>query len=98
MSWLEMNKKCRKSKSENTNLEKQGWKKRFAADEPDLREAVELYKSLGYEVKFEPVVFDEKSGECKKCLLHQNFDRYKTIYIRPKKKRGRHYSLTLQNL
>lgn len=56
-------------------------------DEPRLSEAVELYKSLGFEVRLEPPVFDEMSEECKKCLLFQDCSKYKTIYTRPKKKR-----------
>lgn len=36
-----------------------------AADEPRLSEAVELYKSLGYEVRLEPALFDKTSEECK---------------------------------
>ena len=51
------------------------------------KEAIELYKSLGYEIRLEPAVFDEISKECRKCLLYQDYDKYKTIYIRPRKKR-----------
>jgi len=82
-----MDKKCPKGKSRDAELERQGWIRRFVADEPRLSEAVELYKSLGYEVRSEPAVFDETSEECQKCLLYQDCDRYKTIYTRPKKKR-----------
>jgi len=57
------------------------------ADEPRLSEAVELYESLGYEVKLEPVVFDGTSEECKECLSQQDCDKYRTIYVRPKKKK-----------
>jgi len=81
-----MNKKCPREKSREAELERQGWTRRFVADEPRLSEAVELYKSLGYEVRLEPAVFDEMSEECKKCLLYQNCNKYKTIYTRPKKK------------
>ncbi len=82
-----MSKKCPKDKSRDAELERQGWMRRFVADEPRLSEAVELYKSLGYEVRLEPAVFDETSEECKKCLLYQDCDKYKTIYTRSKKKR-----------
>jgi len=81
-----MNRKCSKAKSRDVELDKQGWTKRFVADEPRLSEAVVLYKSLGYEVRLEPIVFDETSEECKKCLELQDCGKYKTIYIRPKKK------------
>jgi hypothetical protein len=81
-----MNKKCTRDKSRDAELEKHGWIRRFVTDEPRLSEAIELYKSLGYEVRLEPAVFDEMSEECKKCLLYQNCGKYKTIYTRPKKK------------
>jgi len=82
-----MSKNCPRGKSRDAKLETQGWVRRFVADEPRLSEAVELYKSLGYEVRLEPAVFDEIGEECKKCLLYQDYDKYKTIYIRPRKKR-----------
>jgi len=82
-----MSRKCPKDESRDNELKRQGWIRRFVADEPRLSEAVELYKSLGYEVRLEPAVFDEMSEECKKCLLYQDCDKYKTIYIRSKKKR-----------
>jgi len=81
-----MSKNCPRGTSRDNELERQGWIRRFVADEPRLSEAVELYKSLGYEVRLEPAVFDEMSEECKKCLLYQDCDKYKTIYTRPKKK------------
>lgn len=73
-------------KNEKGELKKQGWVKQFVADEPRLSEAVELYKSLGYEVRLEPVDFDEVSEECRKCLLYQDCSRYRVIYIRPSSK------------
>lgn len=83
-----MSGKCPKGKSRDDELKRQGWIRRFVADEPRLSEAVELYKSIGYEVRLEPAVFDRTSEECKKCLLYKDCGRYKTIYIRPKKKNG----------
>jgi len=83
---VRMNQECPKDISRDAELERQGWIRRFLTDEPRLSEAVELYKSLGYEVRMEPAVFDETSEECKKCLLYQDCDKYKTIYVRPKKK------------
>lgn len=82
-----MAKRCMKGKGKDAELKRQGWIRRFVADEPRLSEAAELYKSLGYEVRLEPAAFDETSEECKKCLLYQDCDKYKTIYIRPKKRR-----------
>jgi hypothetical protein len=51
------------SKSREAELDKEGWTRQFMADEPRLSEAVELYKSLGFEVHFEPVVLDGNSEE-----------------------------------
>jgi hypothetical protein len=65
-----------------TELEKEGWIRQFMADEPRLSEAVEMYKSLGFEVHLEPVVPDGNSEECTACLEIM-CDRYKTIYTRP---------------
>lgn len=82
-----MAKPCLKDKSRDAELKRQGWIRRFVAEEPRLSEAVKLYKSLGYEVRLEPPVFDETSEECKKCLLYQECEKYKTIYIRPKRRK-----------
>ena len=68
---------CGRHKKENLK----GWTKQFTTDEPRLSEAVELYKSLGYEVRLEPASFDETSEVCKTCLL-ADCHRYKTIYTR----------------
>lgn len=59
------------------------------ANEPRLSEAVELYRSMGYEVHLEPLPVvdcksaDEESGECRACFKGFE-DQYKTIYTRPK--------------
>ena len=97
-----MDKKHPKSRSVDTELRTQGWIRRFAADEPRLSEAVELYKSLGYEVRLEPATIDNVGEECKKCLLHKDCREYKTIYVRLKEKKAerkvRNYSpLSLKN-
>ncbi len=62
-------------------LKKEGWEKRFTADEPRLSEMVEQYKELGFEVLLEPV--DLSSEECTTCLKIPGVtQRYKTIYTR----------------
>jgi len=76
------------SKREDELIE-EGWTKRFVANEPRLSEAVELYRSMGYEVHLEPLPVvacnsaDEESGECRACFKGFE-DQYKTIYTRPK--------------
>ncbi len=82
MNKSRMEKKIPKNKNRHVELGEHGWMRRFVADEPRLSEAVQLYESLGYEVRFEPVALDETNKECKTCLIGQNCDRYRTIYIR----------------
>jgi hypothetical protein len=69
--------------SRQEELEREGWVRQFAADEPRLSEAVELYDSLGLEVHLEPVTPDESVEGCQICF-EVDGDRYKTIYTRPK--------------
>lgn len=64
-------------------LEKEGWIKRTTIGEPRLSEIVELYKSLGYEVRVEPVKLDELDEDCKRCYENEA-DEVKTVYVRKK--------------
>lgn len=63
-------------------IRKDGWIKQNTIDEPRLSELVEIYESLGFEVRLEPVTEDEM--KCLKCFK-AHLDRYKTIYTKPKK-------------
>ncbi len=57
------------------------WEKRNIIDEPRLSELVELYESLGFEVKvtdFKPEEFPE---ECSECMVTSP-QKYKVIYTR----------------
>ena len=65
-------------------LEKEGWIKQTTIGEPRLSEIVELYKSLGYEVRLEPVKLDGLDEECRKCYELEG-DEVKTVYVRKKK-------------
>jgi len=76
---------CSGGKRREEELKRRGWTKQFTTEEPRLSEAVELYKSLGYEVRLEPASFNETSEVCKTCLL-ADCSKYKTIYTRPKRK------------
>lgn len=83
-------------KSIEERLEKEGWKKRFVANEPRLSEAVQLYEESGFEVHLEPLpkkptcetcAGPEESpteeGECRICF--DGFeDQFKIIFTRPK--------------
>ena len=75
--------RCGGGKSREKELRRKGWMRQFTTDDPRLSEAVELYKSLGYEVRLEPAVFDKENAVCKACL-QANCRKYKTIYIRKK--------------
>jgi len=65
-------------------LEEEGWIKQTTIGEPRLSEIVELYKSLGYEVRLEPVKLDELDEECRRCY-EDEIHEVKTVYIRKKK-------------
>ena len=74
-------------------LIKDGWTRRFVANEPRLGEAVELYRSMGYDVHLEPLPLvdcdstDEESEECRVCFKGFE-DQYRIIYTRPKIDKG----------
>ena len=70
--------------SMSEELEKEGWVKRTTIDEPRLSEITELYKSLGYEVRVEPVKLDELDEECRRCYQNQ-IDKIRTVYVRKRK-------------
>lgn len=72
---------CGGGTQRDEELKRQGWGRQFVTDEPRLSEAVELYKSLGYEVRLEQSSFEEVNQMCKNCLV-ADCERYKTIYIR----------------
>ena len=65
-------------------LKREGWVKQFTIDEPRLSEAVELYKSLGYEVRLEEAEFNKDNETCRPCF-QVDCNKCKTIYVRQKK-------------
>ena len=64
-------------------MEKEGWNKQTTIREPRLSEIVELYKSLGYEVRVEPTTLDDLNEECRRCYGNE-IDELKTVYTRKK--------------
>jgi hypothetical protein len=70
-----------------------GWERRFIATEPRLREAIELYEEIGFEVLLEPLPTEEemKGGGCEESGCTACFDvdreRYRIIYTRAKEAR-----------
>lgn len=70
---------------QETSLVREGWTRRFTAIGSRLREAVELYRGLGFEIRLEPA--DAGSDEvadpsvCAQCLVTTLAQ---TIYTRPR--------------
>lgn len=64
-----------------TALIREGWTRRFASAPPRLDEMVELYRSIGLEVRLEPIESDEPADECRGCAV--TLGRSKTIWTRP---------------
>jgi hypothetical protein len=63
-------------------LADEGWVRRFTAEEPRLSEMKELYESLGFEVREEAALPEERQ-DCRSCFDVGGFnDRYKTIFTR----------------
>jgi hypothetical protein len=61
----------------------EGWERRFTADEQRTKEAMELYRQLGYEVRAEPVQPEELHDDCLDCRTVVSFH-FQTIYTRKK--------------
>jgi hypothetical protein len=72
--------------NQEQRLNNKGWQRRFIADEPRLTEAVEMYNSLGFEVRLEPIEID--TDDCTECM-RANQEKYKVIYTKPKTDRKR---------
>lgn len=71
-------------------LKKEGWQKRFVAEEPRLSEMVQLYEETGFDVLLEPVSVveepDEGKEECQECRIcfEEGENQYLMIFTRPK--------------
>jgi hypothetical protein len=66
----------------------EGWERRFVATEPRLRESVELYQEIGFDVLLEPLPTEDeaKGAGCEESGCTACFEvyreRYKVIYTR----------------
>lgn len=60
-----------------------GWQRRFIAEAPRAKEAMELYRQLGFEVRSEPLRANELKGDCEECRALAVFQ-FQTIYTRKK--------------
>lgn len=67
-------------------LAAQGWTRRFVALPPRLRESVELYRSLGFEVHLEAEAPEELPPQCRGCAVTLGLAR--AVYTRPASARG----------
>jgi hypothetical protein len=61
-----------------------GWERRFIGDARQVKEAVELYSHLGYEVHTEPVKVEEMDDDCEGCQVVVLLQ-FQTIYTRKKR-------------
>lgn len=59
-----------------------GWTRRFVAAAPRLEEVVELYESMGYEVRLEPAAARGDGPGCVPC--EPGFAESKIVYTRPR--------------
>ncbi len=65
-------------------LVKQGWTRQFLASGPRLREATELYESMGLEVHLEPArTADLACPECQPPQASATVEGWCVIYTRP---------------
>jgi hypothetical protein len=71
-----------KQTNQARELEAGGWIRQFTVEAERAAEYVELYESLGDEVRVEPVTADLMAAEeCATCLLAAG-DKYVVIYTR----------------
>jgi len=68
-------------------LEKEGWIRQFVADGPLVKDALEIYDLLGYEVHLQPPNRSH-SDECNSSSSNESETQCQIVYIRPKKSQG----------
>jgi hypothetical protein len=67
----------------NTQLAAEGWQRRYMADPNQVKDAINLYTELGFEVRTEVIQPSELSTLCGSCGL-ATCRAYVTIYTRKK--------------
>ena len=75
-----------KKMTRDERLASEGWRKKFTCDADRVDEFVEMYESIGFEVRVEPVFSDDPDLTCQICF-GGNRESYKTIYTRPAENR-----------
>jgi hypothetical protein len=68
----------------SADLEQQGWTQRFTAIGVRLREAVDLYVQLGFEVHLEPAENATEPLESEACRYCFVTTQARTIFTRPR--------------
>ncbi|MEW6280696.1 MAG: hypothetical protein AB1758_18870 [Candidatus Eremiobacterota bacterium] len=63
-----------------SDLERDGWVRRFVAAPARLPEVVELYRSLGLEVRLEPVEAEDLPEACGECRAAMAL--FRVVYTR----------------
>ncbi|NVM19074.1 MAG: hypothetical protein HWN80_15270 [Candidatus Lokiarchaeota archaeon] len=86
--------KSKEEKDLKTHPRGKDWERGFTVEENRVAEYVELYESIGYEVRVEPATPDEEE-QCQVCFK-ADFDNLRTIYI--KRKRNKEYEMDLEEL
>jgi len=67
------------------------WERGFTIEETRVKEYVELYESIGYEVRVEPATPDEIE-DCQVCFK-AGFNNLRTIYIKRNKNKDNELGL-----
>ena len=78
----------RETDAPEEDLLRDGWVRRFVADEPRLSESSDLYESLGFEVRWRPLSAREPAGPgCSECLKAAP-GRFRVIFTKPRRAMG----------
>ena len=72
--------KRKEKKDLDFSIRGKDWEKGFTIEEHRVNEYLELYESIGYEVRVEPATPDEMEG-CQVCFK-TDFDNLRTIFIK----------------
>ncbi len=83
--------KNKDEKNLDNPLRGKDWEKGFTVEQHRVNEYVELYQSIGYEVRVEPATPDEQE-ECQTCFKAE-FDNLRTIYIKRTKNKDNEIDL-----
>ncbi len=80
------NEKSKKEREQEVPPRGKDWERTFTIEERRVSEYLDLYESIGYDVRVEPASPDEIQ-ECQACFK-VDFDNLRTIYIRRNKNKN----------